>query len=153
MKRFVNLTIVAVLCFVGFAGAQQPSRFDWLGVKEDVAKLKMEVAELKADLVAIKARASAPATQPVGYVAVTAAKEVNGFHPIKAAVNVATAPARMLQRVCDGGVCRMVEVDVPMDSVQAAPAFQGDCSSGNCSNGQCGMQTQRRGFFGRKRGW
>jgi hypothetical protein len=151
----------AFVLFAAFSGADN---FDLIGIRADVAKLKLEVAELKADFVAIKARESATirdsrTVQP-GYVAVTGAKEVHHPGLLNVAGAVATAPLKAVTRtVCGVNGCQTFEVqpsgfegqtfEVPSQTF----GVQGDCSNGNCSSGQCGMQTQRRGFFGRKRGW
>lgn len=119
--------------------------FDLIGVKADVAKLKLEVAELKADLFALKA---ARQTAKTGSVEVVSAREVHAFNPVKAAANVATAPLRAVGRVCGPGGC--VEEPTVQESL-TVPA-SANWSQGDCSNGQC-MPTQRRGFFGRRRGW
>ncbi len=149
------LTIL-ILLVCGIEPAPRPPQAP--SIEARLAAHDLAIAELRADLAAYKAHyGSAPVkeslTTPVGYVAVTGAKEVNGFHPVKAAVNVATAPVKVLGTICQGGVCRQVteypEVTNWTDVGIGEPAGA-SWSSGSCSGGQCGMQT-RRGWFGRRR--
>ncbi len=147
-----------ILLVCGIEPAPRPPQAP--SIEARLAAHDLAIAELRADLAAYKAHyGSAPksATQPVGYVAVTKATEVHHPGLLNVAGEVATAPLKAVTRtVCGTNSCRQVTEWVPdtsTDSVQAAPMVQGDCSSGNCANGQCGMQTQRRGFFGRRRGW
>lgn len=149
------------LIAVALSGGPRPPQAP--PIEQRVSKLEIEVAELRADLAAYKAHyGSAPksATQPVGYIAVTKATEVHHPGLLNVAGAVATAPLKAVTRtVCGVNGCQTFEVqpsgfegqtfEVPSQTF----GVQGDCSNGNCSSGQCGMQTQRRGFFGRKRGW
>lgn len=147
----MHLLILALLV------AGNPASTVAADLAKQVKKHDLAIAELRADLVGANAKiasleARLASQSKAGSVEVVSAREVHAFNPVKAAANVATAPLRAVGRtVCGPGGC--VEEATSKDYLQVqTPAASTNWSQGECSNGQC-MPTQRRGFFGRRRGW
>ncbi len=104
------------------------------------APLEARVVALERRITELEARLNATPNQ--------VAVRIEGHKPVKAAVNVATAPARALQTVCSGGVCRVVDATDAYPIEVYSPPVQPPTYSGGCTNGSCGVS---RGWFGRRR--
>lgn len=107
------------------------------------APLEARVVALERRLAELELRMNAAPNQVA--VRIEGHKPAN---PVKAAVNVATAPVRALQTICSGGTCRVVDATDAYPIEVYSPPVQPPTYSGGCSNGSCGVS---RSWFGRRR--